>query len=200
MWNGNRQLLKRRKVLVILVLLAIGTLGILYLRFFKWVRHPRADLSRLAEFNSCMDELAETIIPETDTPGAKTAGVRATVFMRVKHCLDERDQSIFLQGLIDLDAYCKQKFGLVFAMCAEAERLQALRNLESDAMFGGWLITKVRQRLFGKPFIVLAKDLCVDAYCTSMQGATKALAFDPVPGHYNACVVMSEKQRSWALV
>ena len=193
--------MKRRKMLAILFLLVVSTLGWFFFRLYKQARHLSVDLSKLATFNDCIAELAETMIPETDAfPGAKSAGVGATVLLLVEHCLEKSEQAIFLKGLADLDADCKRKFGRVFARCTESERLETLHRMEADAMFGGWFITKVRHRLFGKPFITLAKDLCVHAFCTSMQGAMNALAYDPVPGCYNGCLVLSEKQRSWALV
>lgn len=192
--------MKRREVIIALVLLGIGVCYMGFRIFFDWFRSRKADLSQLTLYGELVDELAETIIPETDTPGAKSAGVGATVFLLVEHCLGEREQSVFLYGLAELDKYSKRRFGHVFAGCRETDRLQALDYLESNATFGGWFVTKVRQRLFGKPFIVLVKELCTIAYCRSMQGATLALAYDPIPARYDACVVIEERQCSWALV
>ncbi|MGV3762438.1 MAG: gluconate 2-dehydrogenase subunit 3 family protein [Parapedobacter sp.] len=191
--------MKRREVLLALALLLLGAVGAFLVKFFNWSGNSKADLSELSLFKRCMEELSETMIPETETPGAKSAGVAASVFLLVEHCLNGRDQSVFLKGLQDLDNYCKDKFGLSFVSCGQKERLSTLYVFESRATFGGWLVTKVRQRLFGKPFIILAKELCVLCYCRSMQGATLALVYDPIPGSYTGCIKLGEKQRSWAL-
>ncbi|WP_262247660.1 gluconate 2-dehydrogenase subunit 3 family protein [Parapedobacter soli] len=200
MWNGKKKLIKRREVLIALLLIAVSVCVGIFFKFSKRSRYPQADLSKLPSFAESVDELAETIIPETDTPGAKSSGVGATVLLLVEHCLGEEEQYVFLRGLMELDEYCMGKFGNVFARCDSVAKLQTLNHFESSAMFGGWFITKVRQRLFGKPFIVLVKDICVTAYCRSMEGATQALAYDPVPARYDACTQMAKGQCSWALV
>ncbi|MEC3879895.1 gluconate 2-dehydrogenase subunit 3 family protein [Parapedobacter sp. 10938] len=176
-----------------------GIIGVAVMKFVGRYAAPKADLSNLPLFTKSMEELAEAIIPETDTPGAKSAGVSVAVFLLVEHCLSEREQAVFLKGLEDLDKHCKAKFGRTFAVCAEKERLNTLIELESDANFGGWFIRKVKQRLFGKPFIILAKELTALCYCRSMQGATLALVYDPVPARYDGCIEMEKNQRSWAL-
>lgn len=199
MWSEKGQWMKRREVLLALALLLIGAVGAFLVKYFNWSRSSKADLSRLPLFEKSMEELSEMMIPETDTPGAKSAGVAASVFLLVEHCLNEHDQAVFLKGLQDLDSYCKGKFGLSFVSCGEKERLSTLYELESRAIFGGWLVTKAKQRLFGKPFIVLVKELCTLCYCRSMQGATLALAYDPIPTLYDGCMEMGGNQRSWAL-
>lgn len=199
MWIDKGRFLKRREVLIALLVLVLGACYLLFFKFFKNIQHQKADLSKLPMFRECMEELAETIIPETDTPGAKSAGIVAAVFQQVMHCLGERDQAVFFRGLVELDEYCTRKFGRPFVACDGPERLQTLNHFESAATFGGKFVVKVRRRLFGKPFISLVKELCVISYCRSMLGATQALVYDPIPARYNACVAIKEKQRSWAL-
>jgi|GEM_PF-209466 len=199
MWADKRRLFKRREVLIALLVLVLGTSCLLFFKFFKRVQHRKADMTKLPMFRECMEELAETIIPETDTPGAKSAGVADDVFQQVTNCLGEWDQAVFLQGLVELDEYCTRKFGRVFVACDGPRRLQTLNHFESVATFGGKFVVKVRNRLLGKPFISLVKELCVISYCRSMLGATQALEYDPIPARYDACVAIKEKQRSWAL-
>ncbi len=45
-----------------------------------------------------LDEIAETILPETSTPGAKAALVGPFIAMMVTDTYDERDQSVFRDG------------------------------------------------------------------------------------------------------
>ena len=46
-----------------------------------------------------LDEIAETILPETRTPGAKAAGVGAFMALMVADTYDPREQRLFSAGL-----------------------------------------------------------------------------------------------------
>ena len=57
-----------------------------------------------------LDEIAETIIPETTTtPGAKAAKVGTFMTVMVKDCYEEKDQKIFKEGMDKLHDACKKK-------------------------------------------------------------------------------------------
>ena len=49
-----------------------------------------------------LDEIAETILPETSTPGAKAAGVGPFIAMMVTDTYYAEDQEIFRKGLQDI--------------------------------------------------------------------------------------------------
>ncbi|PGH38351.1 MAG: Twin-arginine translocation pathway signal, partial [Candidatus Nephrothrix sp. EaCA] len=44
-------------------------------------------------------EIADTILPATQTPGAKEAGVGTFMTVMVNDCYKEKDQKIFHEGL-----------------------------------------------------------------------------------------------------
>ncbi|HRN58497.1 MAG TPA: gluconate 2-dehydrogenase subunit 3 family protein, partial [Agriterribacter sp.] len=69
-----------------------------------------------------LDEIAETIIPTTNTPGAKAAGVGAFMTVMVNDCYDEKDQQVFFEGMQLLHEASKQKFGKSFMDIDAAER------------------------------------------------------------------------------
>ncbi|MGH8623015.1 MAG: gluconate 2-dehydrogenase subunit 3 family protein, partial [Burkholderiales bacterium] len=50
-----------------------------------------------------LDEVAETILPETKTPGAKAAHVGAFMALMVTDTYTDRDQGIFRDGMKKLD-------------------------------------------------------------------------------------------------
>src|ERR1700733_13376737 len=56
-----------------------------------------------------LDEVAETILPATDSPGAKEAKVGEFMTRIVKDCYTEADQKIFLDGMVKLDDASKKK-------------------------------------------------------------------------------------------
>ena len=55
-----------------------------------------------------LDEVAETILPQTTTAGAKAAGVGRFMTVMVNDCYTKDDQEIFHKGLVTLDDACKK--------------------------------------------------------------------------------------------
>ena len=116
-------------------------------------------------------ELVETIIPETDTPGAKAARVHVFVDLALARCVMPAQQQQVL-GAID---------GLPgdFARLVVTERQKAVEQLPPEAL-------------------TLLRDFTVLGYCTSEPGATRGMAYEPVPGGYRGCVDLKPGQKAWA--
>ena len=55
--------------------------------------------------------VVETIIPSTDTPGAKELNVDQFVLLMVNDCHSEKDQIAFYSGLHSMDAFVEKGFG-----------------------------------------------------------------------------------------
>lgn len=49
-----------------------------------------------------LDEIGETIIPATDTPGAKEVSIGGFISMMVLDCYTPKDQKAFTDGLVKL--------------------------------------------------------------------------------------------------
>lgn len=79
-----------------------------------------------------MEALAETIIPETDTPGASEAGVTGFVAALVDGWLDDNDRDRFLAGLDTVDPACRERFGSPFAECTPGEQEAFVRGLDDE--------------------------------------------------------------------
>src|SRR5882672_7746144 len=61
-----------------------------------------------------LDEVAETILPATNTPGAKEAKVGEFMTVIVRDCYEDKDQKIFLDGMQKLNEASKKKNGSSF--------------------------------------------------------------------------------------
>ncbi len=61
-----------------------------------------------------LDEIAETIIPQTNTPGAKAAKVGAFMTVMVRDSYDERDQKTFREGMNKLNDASKKNSIMYF--------------------------------------------------------------------------------------
>ncbi len=76
-----------------------------------------------------LDEIAETILPRTRTPGAKDAGAGAFMATFVSDCYTARQQAVFRAGLADID---KRAGGRFLSLTPEA-RTALLRTLDAEA-------------------------------------------------------------------
>src|SRR3954467_5638462 len=85
-----------------------------------------------AEQEKTITELADTIIPDTDTPGAKAAGVGPFIVMMMNECYPEEAQQVFVDGLDDLEKRSKSKFSKSFAAITGPQRASVLQEYIDD--------------------------------------------------------------------
>ena len=82
--------MNRRKAIASLLVLAGGTAAVY--SGVRWRRLNTApDLVKLQAHKDLITELAETIIPATDTPGAKAAGITPFIISLVTDCTPHRE-------------------------------------------------------------------------------------------------------------
>ena len=135
-----------------------------------------------AEQTKLLAEVADVIIPTTDTPGAKAAGVEQFIVRVMRDCYVSEEQVKFYAGLAKLDADSRAAHGKGFAELDDATKNAALRKTAED----------------NKTFFKLMKQLTVAGYFTSEIGATKALEYLPIPGRFEGDVPMQPGQKAWA--
>lgn len=166
---------------------------------WKYTRlHKAPDWHLFQTHQGLLAELTETILPATDTPGAKAAGVPAFVQHMVRKSLDVKSQNNFLNGLAEVGEYCQSNFGKSFGQVTPDERVQTLRHFENNARSFNNVAAKAQSFLTGKPFFTTLRDFTIIGYCTSELGANQSLAYDYVPGAFNGCLPYVNGQKSWA--
>lgn len=130
-----------------------------------------------------MDEIAETIIPETHTPGAKAAKTGAFMALMIQDCYKPEEQEAFLEGLKIIDELANKKYNSNFTDLDKDQRKALLieidkENKEYDSSKNG-----------DKPhYFRLMKELTMLGYFTSEVGATQQLTYVEVPGRWDACI------------
>lgn len=144
---------------------------------------------------SFLDEVAETIIPETDTPGAKAAAVGSFMTVMVNDCYTESDRETFKQGIGLLKEASSKKFDKSF-MDLTAEQKNELLN-EIDKAAKEYMASKKADQ--PNHYFRMMKELTLLGYFTSEPGATKALNYMLVPGKYEGCAPYTKGDRAWAL-
>lgn len=143
-----------------------------------------------------LDEVAETIIPATDTPGAKEAKVGTFMTVMVKDCYDEKNQKIFLEGMNKLNEASKKKFGgNSFMKATPEQRKELLNELDKEQKE----YAKNKKKDDDAHYFTQMKQLTLLGYFTSEPGATKALRYVPVPGRFDACIPYKKGDKAWAL-
>jgi len=188
--------MNRRKAIVNL-LVSLGGITSVFTGYKFYSLHKKPHLDLLDRKQPLLNELAETIIPETDTPGAKEAGVGAYLVMLVKECTDTKSQNRFLQGLEDLEKYTISKYDKSFVDCNADQRENILLHFEKEGNPYKGLAGKVQQRLLGHSFFTTLRNYTVTAYCSSQKGATQGLVYDYIPGKFEN-TGLQPGQKSWS--
>ena len=189
--------MNRKKAIRNIVLLGGGAAAILAgWKGYHLFKNP--SFSKLDEHQLLIDELAELIIPETDTPGAKTAGVGRFISLMVRDCTKRQAQNNFIEGLDDLADYAKSHYDKPFLQCSPAEKIKVLQHFEEKGRGRKGMLGKAESKFLGDSFFVTLKKYTVMGYCTSKQGATTALQYDYLPGSYQGIVPLAPGQKAWA--
>lgn len=142
-----------------------------------------------------LDEIAETIIPKTDTPGAKDAKVGAFMTVMVKDTYDEKQQKIFLEGMTKLNDASKSKFSKSFMDITADQRKELLTGIDNEAKE----YQKNKKREDPTHYFQMMKQLTLLGYFTSEPGATQALNYVETPGKYDPCLPYKEGDKAYAL-
>jgi hypothetical protein len=148
------------------------------------------DLNFSAEDLSFLDEIGETIIPTTDTPGAKATKIGEFIQMIVKECYDADQQTTFITGLNTIRTDFKAEKGVDFMEGTPADRLAFLNAMHQKYVASG----EEKQ----PEIIHMLRDLTVLGYFSSEIGATQALRYQETPGRFDPCVEHKKGDRAWA--
>lgn len=178
---------------------SLGGLAITFFSVFKWANINRPlDDNKLWQKKAIIAELVELIIPSSDSPGAKASAVHIYVITVMSNCNNARQQHIFLSGIESLEKYTKSMFGIGFLQCSSRDMHEALQYASNREGSANNLLNKVKSRLWGQPFFSKLRELTVEGYCMSKLGSTQGLAYDYIPGSYEACTIIKQNQKSWA--
>ena len=127
------------------------------------------------------DEIAETILPATNTPGAKAAKVGDFMAMMVLDCYTEKDQKVFIDGFKKLqDDFSKQN-NTSFLKATVEQRTAFLTALDKEQK--AYQATKKKED--SSHYFRMMKELSLLGFFTSEVGATKALRYVEVPGKFD---------------
>jgi hypothetical protein len=167
--------MKRRSAVknVAMVLAGLGTMP-------AWVSCWKPDSSSemvtlSATDESLLAEIMETIIPETNTPGAKSLQVHQFALRMIHDCYDDEALATLKNGLVQTEKIAQKAFDKSFVACEAKEREKVLVSMSQSAD------PETLKSL------ELIKGLTIRGYLNSEYVMVNVLGYSMIPGIYNGC-------------
>ena len=180
----------------------------------------KSDSGETIEFSpeqiAYLDEIAETIIPTTSTPGAKAAKVGQFMTVMVNDCYEAGDQRVFREGMKKLNQASEKQYDKEFMSLTPAQRKELLIAIDKEAKTYQQKVSEfdskenakqVEARNSGRQYekqkmsphyFTMMKQLTLLGYFTSEIGCKQALRYEPVPGRYEGCIPYKKGDKAWA--
>ena len=140
-------------------------------------------------------EISETIIPKTNTPGAKELNLPAFILKMFDDSYNKKDQLAILNGIQDFALSANKKFNKAFADLSQKEKEAFLLGLEAESKAfqeknktqpGKVPAQKETEAPALYTFYWAIKQQTIFAYTTSQYFMTKQIVYELIPGRYNA--------------
>jgi Gluconate 2-dehydrogenase subunit 3 len=185
-------------------------------------REENTDVPFTADEIAYLDEIADTILPQTSTPGAKAAKTGAFMALIVTDSYNSRDRRIFREGMHKLDKASDKAYGVSFVKATPQQRLTLLNVLDREQFDEGerrkaeaikrteaFLSEKTAPvsdvtpsvEITAQPpahYFRMMKELALLGYFTSEIGCTQAQRYLETPGRYDPCVPYKPGEKAWA--
>jgi hypothetical protein len=143
---------------------------------------------------SFLDEVGDTIIPATDSPGAKEAKIGEFMHTIVRDCYEPANQQIFVDGMGKLNEASIKMNGKGFLASSPEERKKLLIELDKEQKE----YAKSKKPADPVHYFRMMKELTVWGCFSSEPGATKALRYVAVPGRFDGCIPYKKGDKAWA--
>lgn len=125
-------------------------------------------------------ELTETIIPKTDTPGAKDTYTHLFVLKMLDDCSTKEQQEQFVKGMKAFDNLSKKKFDKSFVDCTSQQRADLVKGIIDDK--------GKEEPGDASDFYKTMKKLTLQGYMTSQYFLTNVRVYKLVPGKFSGCI------------
>ena len=164
-----------------------------------------------AHQNATVTTIADLIIPETSTPGAKAAKVNEFIDLLLTEWFEKAEKERFLAGLSTIDPASRKRFGADFISCTAAQQLDLMKQFDDAAMqfahsqpapvstrTASARTLKMRTPAPGDnamqtpEFFYTLKRLTLFSYYTSEIGFSKELGYSIIPPGHEGCAPLRE--------
>lgn len=155
------------------------------------------------------NDIAEVIIPRTDTPGAKDANVGLMALILANDCYTISERNALIEGLKTVDKQAQKSFDKPYLLLNTEQKTKIVSQLDKEAkkynskqeLYYLSVSPYDRNRDVADPiphFFTLIKQLTIFSFFTSKVGATEVLRFEAIPGKYNGELDYKKGDRAWA--
>jgi gluconate 2-dehydrogenase gamma chain len=127
-------------------------------------------------------EIADIMIPKTDTAGAKEVGVPAFIDVALDAIYDQESKDRFNAGYAEFESAAR----------ADGKPFLERDSAERSALVKSALETALNAARTPKPFILMTRELVLLGYFTSQPGITQNMTYEAVPTVYHGCVPVSQ--------
>ncbi|SKC62449.1 gluconate 2-dehydrogenase subunit 3 family protein [Ohtaekwangia koreensis] len=140
-------------------------------------------------------QVADIIIPKTDTPGAKEVGVPGFIDLMMKDVYAKEEQEKYITSMKAFNDAAEKEHGDPFIELSAEKQTAFVKKLHDEV---------VKDHSENAPayrsFLMTTKELTMLGFFTSEVGATKVLQYVAVPGSYKGCIPLSEagNGKTWA--
>ena len=201
--------MKRRDAIKKVAILLGGTLSApTLMAMSRWeqsfIQNTEGVLFSLTEMQrKIVAEVAEMIIPKTDTAGAKDAGVPAFIEMMLKDCYYEPEHLSFMKGImaleqskfLDLDE--TRRTLMLKKIEAETKDMMKAREVKQTKMGDNEDKEVMKAQAEGLPFWRLMKELTLLGYFTSEVGTKASFEYVQIPSKLEM-IKMKPNQKAYA--
>ena len=151
----------------------------------KKISIPLDKLKLTADHESLVAAITETLLPTSDTPGAKELKLHQFVLRMMDDCYSPEEQKEFQNGLESFDDYFDKNFGESFSEMTPDKRYSSLVAFEKKFSDDKGVSDK------GKAiaqFYNRTKGLAIRGYMNSQPVMTKLTYYKMIPGRFDGCV------------
>jgi hypothetical protein len=144
-----------------------------------------------------LDDVADTILPRTDTPGARDAAVGQFIARYSAACYVPAHIELLKFGISDIDAQMQVRQTKGFRQANEAAKIALLAGIDRHAREHA-RVANAKPGGNSPHYFTLMKQLTLFGFFTSEPGATRVARYRPVPGKYKGCIPYAKGETFWA--
>lgn len=141
-----------------------------------------------AEQEKLLGEIVGTIIPTTETPGAKDLNIHHFVLVMIDDCREKSIQDDFVKGLRSFDDFIEDNFNESFLKSTPAQRQKMLEYIQSETLSAKNEAIDEEVKIFWSE----TRKLTIQGYMSSEYFLTEVFPYELVPGRFEGCLAISQ--------